>query len=291
MMKVPSSTSQLLEQLDEQGYVILQGILQPAVVAGVRNDMEEWVNRQAHQLRAQGVIDQLFKDEPFETRLIRLYANCPDRLPKTIRQELHLRGFFPLFFHRHLLDLAEARLGSEIRLYPNYSVRPKLPDHPATQVLWHQDAGYTASGQHGHDPRAGDTTADKLRMVNMWTPLVPARPENGCMQFIPRTHKLGLVPHLSKEHYLEIIDQEIQPRLKDAIDVILDPGDVVLFSNLLFHMGLPNRSKTVRWSCDWRYQDARQSTMRTEQGHIARSHAHPATEVKSAEQWTTLSFS
>ena len=45
----------------------------------------------------------------------------------------------------------------------------------------------------------------------------------------------------------------------------------MLFSNLLFHQGLPNRSRTVRWNLDWRYQDARQPTLREDQGHIARS--------------------
>jgi|ETNmetMinimDraft_26_1059896.scaffolds.fasta_scaffold106286_2 hypothetical protein len=30
-------------------------------------------------------------------------------------------------------------------------------------------------------------------MANVWSPRVSARPENGCMQYIPVTHKLGIV--------------------------------------------------------------------------------------------------
>ena len=40
-----------------------------------------------------------------------------------------------------------------------------------------------------------------MRMVNVWTPLVPAILENGYMQFIPGTHKLGVVPHAQKNNF------------------------------------------------------------------------------------------
>jgi len=177
-----------------------------------------------------------------------------------------------------LLDVVETFLGGEIRLYPNYSARPKLPDHAPTQVLWHQDGGYTG-GQ-----------AEMLRMVNVWTPLVPARVENGCMQFIPGTHRLGIVPHEKRDYYLEIASEYLEPRLNQAIPIEMDPGDIVLFHNLLFHMGLPNRSHMVRWSLDWRYQDARQPTLRNENGHIARSRSHPERVVQSAKEWVSLTF-
>jgi ectoine hydroxylase-related dioxygenase (phytanoyl-CoA dioxygenase family) len=129
-----------------------------------------------------------------------------------------------------------------------------------------------------------------LRMVNVWTPLVPARVENGCMQFIPGTHKLGAVPHEQREHYLEIKREHLEPRLSQAVSIEMDPGDIVLFHNMLFHQGLPNRSKTIRWSLDWRYQDATQPTLRKENGHIARSQKHPERAVKSAEEWGGLTF-
>jgi hypothetical protein len=59
---------------------------------------------------------------------------------------------------------------------------------------------------------------------------------------------------------------------------------------MLFHQGLPNRSDRVRWSMDWRYQDAIQSTMRQTQGHLARSRLHPDQVVKSAEDWAGRCF-
>lgn len=273
----------LHKQFDEQGYVILRNFLEPEVLREVRAELEGLVDRCAERLVSEGKVRDPLEREPFETRLIRLYETHMDDAPKSFRPELHLKGLFGLFFHPRLLDVGEMFLGGEIRLYPNYTVRPKLPDHEATRVLWHQDGGYTEAGGAGGP-------VETLRMVNVWAPAVPAREENGCMQFIPGTHRLGVVPHERRQYYLEIARDHLDARLGGAVSIEMDPGDVVLFHNLLFHQGLPNRSKTVRWSLDWRYQDATQPTMRTTKGHIARSRRHPERVVKSAKEWASLSF-
>lgn len=277
-------TNQIMqEQFSEHGYVILKEIFSPQEVEQVRSEMNVLVDTEASRLMTAGKISSPLQDAPFETRLAQLYKDHLADAPKSFRKELHMAGFYHFFFHPRLLDVVEQFLGGEIRLYPNYTARPKLPDHAGTVVLWHQDGGYTETAAGGGD-------VDALRMVNVWSPLVPARVENGCMQFVPGTHRLGVVPHEQKEHYLEIADEYLAPREKDAIDIELDPGDVVLFHNLLFHRGLPNHSNTIRWSLDWRYQDATQPTLRAQNGHIARSHQDPASAVQSAGQWEQLSF-
>jgi len=274
----------LREQFNDQGYVKLQDFLGTSVVAQARSAMEELVDQHAQQLVSSGKIASEMRQEPFETRFFRLYENDLDDAPKSFRRELHLVGLFDLFFNPALLDVVEALIGPEIRLYPNYSARPKFPEWKGTEVLWHQDGGYTEQieGAKG--------SVEAQRMVNVWTPLVPARVENGCMQFVPGTHKLGTVPHESREYYLEIAQESLDPYVQSAIDVELDPGDVVLFQNLLFHRGQPNHSDRIRWSFDWRYQDARQPTLRKEEGHIARSHHNPESAVKSADEWANLTF-
>ncbi len=271
-------------QFENQGYITLKGLLDEHVIAQSRAAMEELVERSARQLVADGTLSSGMAQEPFETRFYKLYENHLDLAPKSFRRELHLAGLFDLFFNPALLDVVELLIGPEVRLYPNYTARPKFPDWKGTEVLWHQDGGYT-------EQVSGDQESVELqRMVNVWTPLVPARAENGCMQFVPGTHKLGSVPHEKREYYLEIAPESLRPHLDAAIDVELDPGDVVLFQNLLFHRGQPNYSGKIRWSFDWRYQDAAQSTLRKEEGHIARSSFNPASVVGSAEEWACLSF-
>jgi ectoine hydroxylase-related dioxygenase (phytanoyl-CoA dioxygenase family) len=268
----------LQKQFEQQGYVVLHGFLEAEVIESARSELAKLVDQHARKLLADGKITDALEDEPFETRLARLHERCLDEAPKLFRRELHVAGLFPVFFDPRLLDTVEAFLGSEIRLYPNYTARPKLPEWEGTLVLWHQDGGYTPGQVEG------------LRMLNVWAPLVPARVENGCMQFIPGTHKLGVVPHEQRPHYLEIAAEYLEPRLDQAVPIEVDPEDVILFHNLLFHQGLPNHSRAIRWSLDWRYQDATQPTLRPEQGHIARSRCDPASVVKNAEEWASRSF-
>jgi ectoine hydroxylase-related dioxygenase (phytanoyl-CoA dioxygenase family) len=267
-----------IERFHEQGYAILYGLLEDSCIGAVQQACEILVDNLAKKLRAEGKISETFADAPFERRLIRLYENRPDENPTIFRPELHLPGFFHLFAHPRLLDLAERILGPEIRLYPNYSVRPKLPNNKRTEALWHQDAGYTSSD------------ADALRMMNVWTPLVPANEENGCMQFIPGSHKRGVAPHEKDQYYLRIHDGVIKPVEDQAALIEMTPGDVVIFSNLLFHRGLPNQSDHIRWSVDFRYQDATQPTLRQTKGHLLRSKLHPEQVVRDAEHWAELKF-
>ncbi len=269
------------EQFEEQGYTIIRGILAPSVLMAVRRELDHLVGLTAERRVAEGRVPHRFENEPFETRLYRLYEGHMDDAPTQFRPELHLRGMFDLFFNPQALDLVEQFLGPEIRLYPNYTVRPKFPEWKGTEVLWHQDGGYTAPGAQG----VGD-----LRMVNVWAPLVPAREANGCMQFAPGTHRLGVVPHETRPYYLEVSSDYLSRYAQHPVSIELDPGDLVLFHNLLFHRGLPNRSGAIRWSCDWRYQDANQPTMRAEKGHLARSRKHPDLVVRDASDWAGRRF-
>jgi phytanoyl-CoA hydroxylase len=282
---VDAEPGRAVEALDREGYIILRGFFEPGVIEDAKSAMKILVQQQAEQFLAEGRITDTFPNEPFETRLLRLHERELKKAPHVFRPQLHLQGMYGMFFHPRLLDVVERVLGPEIKLYPNYSVRPKFPDHAGTLVLWHQDAAYT-EGKH----RATEGSAADLRMVNVWAPLVPAREANGCMQFVPGSHKLGLVPHVSREYYLEIVEEVLRERAGQPVSIETDPGDVVLFSNLLFHRGLPNTSRAIRWSADWRYQDAAQSTLRAEHGHLARSRQWPGEVVKSAPHWAQLRF-
>lgn len=277
---------QLRSQFAEQGYTILRGFFDTEIIHEARNGLDKLVDREAQKLIHAGKIQEGLIDEPFETRLARLYEGRLGEAPLRFKEDLHLAELFPIFFHRDLLNVVELLLGSEILLYPNYTVRPKMPGYKKHEVLWHQDGGYTEAIKT-------DANVSALRMVNVWSPLVPAHEEHGCMQFIPGSHKLGSVPHAPHPQFkwLEIAPEYLQPRLDQAVTMELDPGDVVLFHNLLFHQGLPNRSKIIRWTLDWRYLDASQSTMRAKKGHMARSRRNPSSAVQSAGQWETLTFS
>ena len=125
-------------------------------------------------------------------------------------------------------------------------------------------------------------------MVNVWVPLVKADANNGCMQFIPDSHHLGLQKHFDRNEYLELDPSVVEPLQHQAVNIEVEPGDVVLFGQLLFHCALPNNSDHVRWSFDFRYQDAKAPTLRREKGHMARSLLHPDQVVCDSDHWSKL---
>jgi phytanoyl-CoA hydroxylase len=276
--KVLPEFARIKQEFEENGFVLLRGFFSKGLVAAARDEIEGLVGRFIQRLHREGKITDTCDDEPFETRLIKVGAQAPAEMPGNFNKELHLSGLFDIFLNSRLLDLIELFLGGELRLYPNYMCRPKLPEDAKTEVLWHQDAAYTASFKL-------EGQVEMLRMVNCWSPLVKATRENGCMQFIPKSHTIGLAGHQYREHYLEADRAVLDPLLPRAIDVEMDPGDVVFFNNLLFHQGLPNHSKAIRWSFDWRYQDATQPTLRLSKGQIARSRANPERAIRDAATW------
>ena len=95
------------ETFDQQGYVILRGFFEQEILHNARFELEKLVDQHAERLMAEGKITDPLEDEPFETRLARLYKTCLDEAPKNFRRELHLAGLFDLFFHPHLLDVKD----------------------------------------------------------------------------------------------------------------------------------------------------------------------------------------
>ena len=102
-------------------------------------------------------------------------------------------------------------------------------------------------------------------MINVWTPLVATTRRNGCVRVIPGSHNLdvlSLLPkrghgyHASREKgYLEVDAELMGKHQAKAVDIELEPGDVLLFKQNMIHSAHPNSTEGIRWSIDWRYQN------------------------------------
>jgi ectoine hydroxylase-related dioxygenase (phytanoyl-CoA dioxygenase family) len=103
-------------------------------------------------------------------------------------------------------------------------------------VSWHQDVTYWGLEQHDE--------------VTAWLALSPATVESGCMRFIPGTHLEDIVPHrdtfsdanlLTRGQELDVEVDESQ-----AVDAVLQPGQMSLHHGKLFHASHPNRTDDRR---------------------------------------------
>jgi phytanoyl-CoA hydroxylase len=266
-------------QYDEQGYLVLPGLLSEQDLAPARGAMMEKVDQVAHALLEAGLIGDVLADEPFETRLARLFESLSgedfvaftgqswrDRLP----------GYFQLLSNAKVLDVVESLIGPEIFANPVYNVRPKVPRVAAGEVPWHQDKSYWPGAMSNP-------------VITVWIALVDATLENGCLRIIPRTQSEAVggfhFETYSGTAYRELDDDQVGPLKGRARPLPVGVGSAIIFNDRFIHSSGPNLSTHVRWSVDLRYQPADQDPMPQHgAGFLARSRAHPA-RVASLADW------
>ncbi|MEM0908407.1 MAG: phytanoyl-CoA dioxygenase family protein [Pseudomonadota bacterium] len=187
---------------------------------------------------------------------------------------------FALLTAPPLLDAVEALIGPEITSNPIQHVRIKPPARDVsrgerrahvTATSWHQDRAVTLS------------EADETRMVTAWLAVTDATQDNGCLKVLPGSHK-GLMLHHCPVPQLAIPDQFIDEAA--AVPLPVRAGGVVLFHPLTVHGSLDNRSDSVRWSFDLRYNTTGDPTGRPLfPAFVARSKAYPDTVLTDPLAW------
>ncbi|HEY4195473.1 MAG TPA: phytanoyl-CoA dioxygenase family protein [Mucilaginibacter sp.] len=105
---------------------------------------------------------------------------------------------------------------------------------------WHQDYGYWYKNQF--------MFPDQL--MSVMVALTAANKENGCLQVIKGSHKLGRVNHgFSGEQVgadMTMVDNAL--KTMELVYCELEPGDALLFSSNLLHRSEANLSDYPRWS-------------------------------------------
>src|SRR6516225_1557850 len=137
--------------------------------------------------------------------------------------------------HASILDLVEAVIGPDILVF--HTTVWLKPPRSENYVPWHQDATYFGLAPFDH--------------ITAWVALTPSRPESGCVRVIPGSHHEGQLAHFDDHNdALTMLSrgQELADgiREEDAVDLVLEPGDVSLHHTLTVHSSGTNRSD------DWR---------------------------------------
>jgi ectoine hydroxylase-related dioxygenase (phytanoyl-CoA dioxygenase family) len=105
---------------------------------------------------------------------------------------------------------------------------------------WHQDYGYWYKN--------GFLYPDA--MISVMLALTEATPANGCLQVLKGSHKMGRLEHLFAGEQQGADMPFVEEALKrcERVNVVLKPGDVLIFHSNLLHMSDANLSDTARWS-------------------------------------------
>lgn len=271
-----SLTDEQVEFYDREGFLALPHLLDEQDMAGVIASMQQRVGEIADDLHAQGLVADRRENSPFATRLAELFADLTDahflKYGRSWRDRLP--GYFDLMTNPKILDAVKSLIGSEIFANPVYNTRPKVPRVAAGAVPWHQDRSYWP-----------DANANPV--ITVWIPLVDANLENGCLYIIPRTHRTQVYSYHRETYsgtgYTEIDAEHL--KTDRALPLPLEAGGAILFNDRCIHMSTPNRSRSVRWSVDLRYQPTDQDPMLQHGiGFLASSRKHPQ-RVATLEDW------
>lgn len=141
---------------------------------------------------------------------------------------------------------AERLLGGEVYHYHSKMIMKDAKVGGAW--AWHQDYGYWYQN--------GVLFPD---LTSAYIAVDPANRENGCLQVIRGSHRLGRIEHVMTGDQAGADRERVQEILKrlDLVYVEMEPGDVLFFHANLLHRSDQNHSEHPRWSMICCYNAAR----------------------------------
>ena len=137
-----------------------------------------------------------------------------------------------------LLAVCRRLVGADISLSQDQALLK--PANHGSEKPWHQDAAYFLL-----EPAEG--------VVGTWTALDSATAENGCMHFIPGSHRAGLIAH---RHVRDCQLPDETVAVDEDVMAPLPPGGTLFFNALVHHGTPPNQSPARRRALQFHYAAA-----------------------------------
>ena len=240
-------------ELVSRGFAVCRNLLPAETIARARGHLEKCVDRHIEQAVAASTLDDACEGLSLEQRMVAAYSAKPDEAPCSWVPQTRTSFVFQqlLFRDPALCQLVSALTdGRQAEVASRYNCRCKLPAASGASFPWHQDHAffrmqYILKKEH---PK---------RLLAAWAPLVHVDATNGGVELCPGSHRLGFLRHGRHSGFLAIAPGGTLPEDAAAEDCelpTLEPGDVMLFTDLTLHRSGLNQSDAARWSADWAYE-------------------------------------
>lgn len=212
------------EQIDfyhREGYLAIESISTPDEIA-----------------RLSAVYDRLFSERAGREEGNQFDLGGTDEegkeavLPQILGPSRYAPEFKEGLFRVNALAIAQQLLGPEVTAQGDHAIFK--PARYGAETPWHQDEAYW-------NPMM------EYNSFSLWMPLQPATLENGCMQFIPGSHRWEVQPHHCinndpRIHGLEIDEADTSK----AVACPLPAGGCTVHHNRTLHYTGPNHSDIPR---------------------------------------------
>jgi len=154
-------------------------------------------------------------------------------LPQILGPSRYAPALAETLYRANALAIVKRLLGEEAQYTGDHAILK--PPHSPAPTPWHQDEAYW-------DP------ALEYTALSVWMPLQDVDTHNGCMEFVPGSHKLDILPHRSiggdrRVHGLEL-DSDYD--LSSSVACPLPAGGATFHYSTTLHFTSPNNSDEPR---------------------------------------------
>lgn len=231
----PGDTPERLELKEGKGYFVVKNVLSPDDQAAIKE-------------RLRLVCDHI---DPYRQR-IRLIKDVPDEALRNHEDPL-LRfawineiGFRDEVLwercaaHPNVVKVARSILGD--KAYPlNGGGFFMKPPRSQSTVPWHQDASPFRKTLENGEVR-------NPLLFDYWLGVDAATVENGCLQLVPNSQKLGRLEHKDKGNVFPELDHPREHGFKDEdiVSIPMEAGDMLVWHQDMFHYSDLNRGDSQR---------------------------------------------
>lgn len=198
---------------ERDGFVVVRQLLPPSDFTQLQAELDRYIREVVPKLPP---ADAFYDDR---TR------------PETLKQMQHMGGdtFFRDYArHPSWLSLAETLVGERVNGQdPEWFNKPPGTNHVTPP---HQDNYYFC--------------LRPPHVITIWMALDPVDDENGCLRYLPGSHRRGIRPHGRSRvlGFSQGITDFSDDDRRDEVAIHLEPGDVVAHHGETVHRADPNRS-------------------------------------------------
>jgi ectoine hydroxylase-related dioxygenase (phytanoyl-CoA dioxygenase family) len=139
-----------------------------------------------------------------------------------------------------VLDIAKVILGNHIVCFTSHYICK--PPRVGVPVYWHQDAAYW--------------NITPMNAVSLWLAIDQSSIENGCLRFIPGSHKNKVHPLIADQSNKNMLSSTLSGELfnkEEAVAIQLNPGDISIHHPNIIHGSQENKSDNWRRGLDIGY--------------------------------------
>ncbi len=236
----PILTEEEVENYKQQGYVV-----------------PKWKYPAKSIEMMQRLVQELIEANPDHYQEQLVCPHLPQGATKPMVSERH-QDFLNLAMEEGVRKILGQILGPDVLLWGS-----QLFCKPAAvgmEIPWHQDGAYWP--------------IRPLANISAWIAIDRVSRENACLKVIPGSHLSGLKPHQIDSRKNLALDRTVNPEhlnKEEAVDIELDPGELVFFDVYLMHGSNANTSGERRAGLVYRYMPSTSLFDRSVQDKINKS--------------------